>query len=71
MAGAHKEDIVIGGIYRFKHSSGPIDVKVLRVYTIGGGYERRRMATRYLLLNLKTNHEIVAKSSRKFLFKIN
>lgn len=59
--------IEVGAIYRYKHSSGMIDVKVLRIYAVTN---RNRVMSRYLLLNLATYREIVAKSKTHFMFQI-
>jgi hypothetical protein len=55
MANIHKVDVVIGEVYRIRHSSGFTDVKITQVCSYGGWY-----AT-----NLTSGREIRIKSAAK------
>lgn len=53
----------IGREYLYKHSGHIIQVRVLRQYST----KVNNHTNRWVLLNLKTKREIIAKSRRKFL----
>jgi hypothetical protein len=60
-----KKDVKIGETYRMNHSSGKIDVRILRAVERSAYSSSSRTRLHWIGINLKTGREIEIKSAAK------